>query len=94
MPHKSYDRVMRNGKKKKKDLFKFDRACPPGNLDYRQASIYLAYLGHRGLEQEENTSMGAQGDFTPEMQKTAMENQFPLKIPIDCHVKAYSMLKI
>ena len=37
--------------------------------------------------------MGAPDDFTPEMQKRALEKKKePLKIAIDCNVKAYSML--
>ena len=37
---------------------------------------------------------GALGDFAPEMQKRALENKkVPLKIAIDCNVKACSMLQ-
>ena len=40
--------------------------------------------------------MGALGDFAPEMQKRALEEEKkePLKIAIDCNVKACSMLQI
>ena len=38
---------------------------------------------------------GAPGDFAPEMQKRALKNKKePLKIAIDCNVKACSMLQI
>ena len=38
---------------------------------------------------------GAPGDFAPEVQKRALENKKePLKIAIDCNVKACSMLQI
>ena len=39
---------------------------------------------------------GALGDFAPEMQKRALQKKKkePLKIAIDCNVKAYSMLQI
>ena len=46
--------------------------------------------------EEEKNYTGAQGDFAPKMQKRALENykKKPLKIAIDCNVKACSMLQI
>ena len=39
--------------------------------------------------------MGALGDFAPEMPKRALKNkEEPLKIDIECNVKACSMLQI
>ena len=43
---------------------------------------------------EKKKYKGVPGDFALEMQKRALKNKEPLKIAIDCNVKACSMLQI
>ena len=81
--------------------------CPKksGMLDFcyfeiRKYSIFKI-SSDKTLSSEKNDTItgknykGTPGDFAPEMQKRALENKKePLKIAIDCNVKACSMLQI
>ena len=57
-------------------------------LHHCKLYIYVMSLAILAWHQGKNYT-GAPGDFAPEMQKRALENpKEPLKIAIDCNVKA------